>query len=141
MKKKKLIKLNIKSEKGFTMQDLIAAILIFAVFTVAIMNLLNVNYQMNYKIRMTENATSYAIQIMEDIDKIAYEDVNSSLTSTYYKEKFNIPAGYSVKLDITEVTLGMPKYDIVKRVRLTVLYTLYDDTEQVVIDRYKIREL
>ncbi len=141
MKKRRKIQLNIKSKKGFTLQDLVAAIIIFLIFTSTIVGLMSLAYQMSYKIRLTENATSYAIQIMEDIDKIAYEEVNSSLTETYYKEKFQIPGGYHIHLDINETALGTVKYDIVKEVKLTISYTLYGDDEEIVIDRYKIREL
>lgn len=141
MKREELKKIiNIKSDHGFTMQDLVAAIIIFAIFTGVIATLMNTVYQLNYKIRMTASATNYAIQILEDIDKIAYEDVNSSLTNVYINQ-FQIPKGFDVKLDVTDITEETGKQDIVKKVKLTISYTLYNNTEDLIIQKYKLKEL
>ena len=88
-KEVKLKKL-IKSNKGFTMQDLIIAMLIITIFVGLVSSLMYSVYYINIKTDLTSQMSTYAVQILEDIDKIAYEEVTPSLASTY-KEKFSIP--------------------------------------------------
>lgn len=143
MKRKLFKKLNIKSEKGFTIQDLVAAIIIFGIFTASIISTMNMAYRLSYKIRVTENAVAYSINILEDIDKLTYEEVNNnSLTEAYYKAKFHIPEAFHIAIEVSNMTSSEEKKDdIIKKVKFTLDYTVYQDTERIIIERYKIREL
>ena len=141
MKKKLSKKLNIKSEKGFTVQDLVAAIIIFGIFTSLITTLMSSAYQLSNRVKVTENAVHYAVAILEDIDKMPYEEVGSSLTEEFYQKKFQIPEGFEISIDVKDASTGTMREDIMKKVKLTISYTLYHNPEQITVERYKIREL
>lgn len=132
-------KLNIKSEKAFTMQDLIGAVIIFVMFIGVLGGVMNQVYKMNLKMRMTAYATNYAIQILEDIDRIPYEQVNNTLAGSYVN-KFQIPAGFNVNLGVEEITNSNLTQGVIKKVNLRISYQLNDETEDLSIERYKIKE-
>lgn len=132
-------KLNIRSPKGFTMQDLIGAVIIFVMFMGVLAGIMNVVYKLNLKIRMTAYATNYAIVILEDIDKISYANVQNSLASSY-KEKFKIPDGFNVDLQIEEITNENLITGVIKKVKLRISYNLQNETEDIYIERYKMKE-
>lgn len=140
MKKIELDKINIKSEKGFTMQDLIVAIMVFSVFVGIIGTLMSSVAKLNMQTRMTASATNYAILILEDIDKISYEQVTNSLASSY-PSKFSIPAGFNIAIDVTNYNEGNNKVDLIKEVKLTITYSLRNDTEELVMHKLKIKEM
>lgn len=140
MKKRKINKLNIKSEKGFTMQDLVGAIIVLSLFVGIIGMLMTSVVKVNLKTRMSASATNYAIQILEDIDKISYEEVTSSLANSY-PSKFLIPSGFTVNLEVENYNEGTDKQDLVKTVKLTISYTLFNEKEDLVINKLKMKEI
>ena len=138
---KEKIKKKLKSQKGFTMQDLIIACLIFTIFAGLISTLMHNSYYNNSRAELSANMTIYAVKILEDIDKISYEDVQTK-TGTDYKEQFNIPAGYSVELSISNYGEGVENVeDIMKIINLKISYTLQGETEDFVVQRLKIKEM
>ena len=139
MKKSKI--LNIKSENGFTMQDLIIAIFIIVVLIATISSMVYSVYKTNLKLDLSARMTTYAIQILEDIDKIAYEEVNSSLAERYVKQ-FSIPSGFYVDIQVSRYGESLENIqDVMKIVKLTISYTLQGETEEFVVERLKIKEL
>lgn len=141
MSKKAKLKNLIKSNKGFTMQDLIIATLIITIFVGLISTLMYSVYNINMRTDLTSQMATYAVQILEDIDKIAYEEVNSDLANTY-KSQFNIPAGFDVNIEVTNYGEGTQNIeDVIKIVNLTISYELRGDTEQFSVQRLKIKEI
>lgn len=140
MKQKVKTKLNIRSEHGFTMQDLIVAMALMTVFVGAIVGLMYSSYKLSYETRMAAQAVNYSVQILEDIDKIPYEDVQPTLAQSYIS-KFSIPAGYQVNLEVSNYNEGNNKADVIKIVKLTVSYTFSGNTEDIVIQRLKVKEV
>ena len=141
MKKKKNIKLKIKSEKGFTMQDLMIAAFVIVIFVGIISGMMYSVYKTNLKMDLTARMSMYAVQILEDIDKIAYEEVNSSLASKYI-EQFSIPSGFYVDIQVSKYGEELENIqDVMKIVKLTISYTLQGETEEFVVQRLKIKEL
>ena len=141
MSKKAKLKNLIKSNKGFTMQDLIIATLIITIFVGLISTLMYSVYNVNIRTDLTSEMATYAVQILEDIDKIAYEEVNSDLANTY-KSQFNIPAGFDVNIEVTNYGDGTQNIeDVIKIVNLTISYELRGDTEQFSVQRLKIKEI
>lgn len=138
---KEKIKKKLKSQNGFTMQDLMIACLIFILFTGLIGTLMYNSYYNNLRAELSADMTIYAVKILEDIDKISYEDVQTK-TGTDYKEQFNIPAGYSVELSISNYGEGVENVeDIMKIINLKISYTLQGETEDFVVKRLKIKEM
>ena len=82
MVKKTKFKNIIKSNKGFTMQDLIIATLIITIFVGLIGTLMYSVYNVNIRTDLTSQMATYAVQILEDIDKISYDEVTSELADT-----------------------------------------------------------
>ena len=135
------IKKKLKSQKGFTMQDLIIACLIFTIFASLIGTLMYNSYYNNLRAELSANMTIYAVKILEDLDKISYEEVQTK-TGTDYKEQFDIPAGYSVELNISNYGEGVENIeDIMKIINLKISYTLQWETEDFVVQRLKIKEM
>ena len=80
MTKNKLVK--IKSEKGFTIYDLIVAIIVFSMFATIIGTLIVTTYKVQATTEAEEVATLYVIQIVEYIDKIDFDEVTNELSQT-----------------------------------------------------------
>lgn len=140
MKKRRDNQLNIYSNKGFTMQDLMIALVILMSFVGVVGGMLYNIYKLNVQTKMTAEATNYAILILEDIDKIAYEQVENSLASTY-ASRFSIPSGYQVQLEVTKYNEGNDKADLIKKVKLTVSYELAGQKEDFIVHKLKMKEI
>ena len=138
---KENVNLKIKSENGFTMQDLLVACFIFILFVGLIGTLMYRVYETNIRASLTSQMCIYAVQILEDIDKISYEDAQSK-TGADYKEQFSIPEGFNVELQFTDY--GADKAyieDIIKIVDLKISYTVANQTEEFTVRRLKIKEI
>ena len=141
MKKNINNKLNIKSEKGFTIQDLIIALFLLSLFVTFLSSMMYSVYLTNAKTNLTSQMATYAVQILEDIDKISYEEVNSDLAQKYHA-KFNIPEEYNIDLQVSNYGEGVANIqDVMKIVNLTISYTMQDETEQFSTQRLKIKEM
>ncbi len=131
----------IKSNKGFTMQDLVIATLIITLFVGLISSLMYAVYNLNIRTNLSSQMATYAVQILEDIDKISYDEVSSDLAETY-KSKFSIPAGFDVNIEVSNYGEGIENVqDIIKVVNLTISYELTNDTQQFSVQRLKIKEI
>ena len=134
-------KLNIKSENGFTVQDLLIAIFIIMLFAALISTTMFSVYKNNAKVNVSAQMATYAVQILEDIDKISYEEVNSDLSQTY-ASKFSIPSGYNIDIQVSNYGEGVKNVqDIIKIVKLTISYTLQGETEEFSVQKLKIKEM
>ena len=57
-------KINFKSNSGFTMTDLVTALIIFSIFTGIIGTLMYNSFKTNLQVKMAGTAANYAIQIL-----------------------------------------------------------------------------
>ena len=141
MKKVKLVKLNIKSEKAFTMQDLVIALVIIMLFVGIIGSTLYLAFMNNAKTILTSQMTFYAVQIIEDIDKISYEEAITK-TGNDYKSQFQIPDGYMVEVSFSNYGEGIENVqDVIKIVDVKLSYTIAGDTVDYSIEKLKIKEI
>ena len=141
MKKNRKFRELIKSNKGFTMQDLIIATFIITIFVGLISTLMYQVYYANVKTDLTSQMATYAVQILEDIDKISYDEVNSDLAEMY-KIKFSIPKGFDVNIEVSNYGEGIRNVqDVMKIVDLTISYELRGETQQFNVQRLKIKEI
>lgn len=132
--------INLKSENGFTMQDLLIACFIFVAFVGIIGSLMYSVYNLSIKSNLTSQMTFYAVQILEDIDKLSYEDAQE-MTGDKYKLQFAIPDGFNVDLQLTDYGEGKEYIkDVIKIVNLKISYTISGETEQFAVKRLKIKE-
>jgi len=137
----KITKKTLKTNKGFTLQDLVIAIIILMLFTGTIGGTYIAVYKVQADTKIDSVATLYTVEIMEYIDKIAYEEVRSenlpNLIQTI-KTNFNIPSTFQVNIEIIEP--NNPQ-DLVKTVKLTLKYTFSEQERSIVIERLKVKEL
>ena len=132
--------INVKSESGFTMTDLVIALIIFAIFTGLICTLMYNAFRIEMQTKMAGNANFYAIEILEDIDKISYDDVVNGMESRY-KAKFSISDNYNIKLEVSNYDEGGAKENLIKNVKLTITYKLDNSTENLIINKIKVKEV
>ena len=136
----KKIKINLRSQKGFTLQDIAIECIIFTTFVGLISTLMYNVYLTNTKANLSAQMAIYATQILEDIDKISYEEAQE-MTSELYKQKFNIPNNYGIDLELTDYTQENENIqDIIKIVNLNISYKIFGDTETFSVKRLKIKE-
>lgn len=133
-------KINFKSNSGFTMTDLVTALIIFSIFTGIIGTLMYNSFKTNLQVKMAGTAANYAIQILEDIDKISYDKVINGMESSY-KSKFSIPNGFDLSIEVSNYNEGTDKEDLIKKVKLTITYSLAENSENLVIERLKVKEI
>lgn len=138
---KKILNSKIKSENGFTMQDLIIACIIFTIFAGLIGTLMYNVYDTNIRANLTSQMCIFAVQILEDLDKISYEDAQTK-TGEEYKNQFSIPEGFNIELQFTDYAEDQVNIeDVMKIVDLRITYTLAGKTEEFSVRRLKIKEM
>ena len=140
MKIEKKKKINIASDSGFTITDLAIAIIIFLLFTGIMGSLFYNAFKTERQTQMSGAAINYAIQILEDIDKISYEEVTNDMEESYMS-KFSISSAYNLKIEVTNYNEGNDKEDLIKIVKLTMEYELAGDSENIMIKKLKIKEM
>lgn len=138
--RKKFKKINLKSNSGFTMVDLVIALAIFALFATVIGNMMFSAYKTNLQVEMSGASIYYAMQILEDIDKIPYEDVKNGMESSYIS-KFSIPSAFTVNVNVSNHNEGTNKEDLIKKVKITITYEFSGNSESIVINKLKVKEV
>lgn len=138
-RERRKIQLNITSNKGFTMADVVIALIIFTIFTGTIGSFMYSSYKMNLQTKMSGSAVNYAMEILEDIDKIAYEEVTNGMENTYI-QKYDIPSGFRLSIQVSNYKEGDGAQDIIKKVKLTISYEFAKNSQDIVIERMKIKE-
>ena len=135
------IKNILKSNKGFTIQDVLIACFIITVFVGVITTMLYSVYRENIKTTLMSKMTVYAVQILENIDKISYEEVQNK-TISEYREEFSIPDGFNIQIEISNYgENSASRDDVIKIIKLTISYTMGDVPEEISIKRLKIKEI
>ena len=141
MKKNNLVKINIKSQKAFTMQDLIVALFIIILFVGIIGTTMYAALKNNANNSLTLQMTLYSVQILEDIDRISYEEAITK-TGEDYKKQFDIPKDYTVDLTFSDYGEDLTNIqDVIKIVNLNISYNFLGDNINYTIHKLKIKEL
>lgn len=131
---KKLLN-KLKSNKAFTMQDLIVAFTILLLFTSVICGAVVAIYRVQAETKLNSLATLYAIQIMENIQKISYDEVqNGDLRN--WRADYDIPDRMSLNLEVEPYG----EDDIIKNVKLTISYEFSGKTETITLEEFKAKE-
>lgn len=85
---------------------------------------------------MTAVATLYGIQILENIDRIAYEDVNNEMENTY-RQAYDISEKVGLEIQVSQYD----DKDTLKLVKLTLTYEIAGNTEELVLEKLKVKEI
>ena len=131
----KIVK-NLKSNKGFTMQDVIIAIAILTLFAGTIAGSYLAIYKIQAETQITAVATLYGIQILENIDRIAYEDVKNGMEDTY-KQAYGISDQMGLRIEVSQYD----SENTIKMVKLTLSYQVAGNKEDLVLEKLKVKEL
>ncbi len=126
----------LKSNKGFTMQDVIIGMVILTVFAGTIAGSYLAIYKIQAETQMTAVASLYGIQILENIDRIAYEDVKNGMEDTY-KQAYDISDKMDLKIEVSPYDTE----DTLKMVKLTFTYQIAGNTEELVLEKLKVKEI
>lgn len=137
---KKTLTKSLKSKKGFAMQDLLIACFIFILFTGLIGALMYQVYEINVTAALTSQMSVYAVQILEDLDKISYEEAQNK-TAADYREQFQIPGGFGISLQLSDYGEEEGLEDVLKIVDLRITFEIGGRTEEFSVRKLKVREL
>ena len=130
-----------KLNTGATLTDVVIAMLIIMLFTGILTTTFSGLYKNNIHIKMNAIAADYAIKILEDIDKMPYEEVDNTLNEEISK-KYEDYKNYEAHLDIENYNKDDDsKEDIMKIVKLTIKYKVIDSNEEYVVKKLKIKEM
>ena len=133
---------NIKSNRGVSITDVVIALIILTIFTGVIGNLI---YQIAYNnaaLRVNAIVADYAVKEAEYIDKIAYEDVQTSNEKITKINGEDVLDAFTVKLDVEDYKGNdETKQDIIKKVTITVNYNILKDEKSYKIEKLKIKEM
>lgn len=161
---------NLKNEKGATGADIVVALSII-VLTVSVISMVYINLTNGSKnVNRTAGATRIATNILENIDKMSYEQYNKTLNEfatddskgwsvtgdtnnktvtldgkkTGSEKIFDtkIPKGYKVELtsQCTNAGDSLPKYDLIKKINVKVTFTVSKTEQNVSLYTSKERE-
>lgn len=161
---------NFKNEKGATGADIVVALSII-VLTVSVISMVYINLTNGSKnVNRTAGATRIATNILENIDKMSYEQYNKALDAfatndskgwtvtgnanaktiilegkkTGIEKIFDtkIPKGYKVELTSQSINAGdsLPKYDLIKKINVKVTFTVSKTEQNVSLYTSKERE-
>ena len=131
----------IRETRAATMTDVIMGVIILIMFTGILTTSFYNIYSHNISIRMSAIAVDYTIKILEDIDRMSYEEVTNNLNNTL-SEKYDIKENYTINLDIENYNKNdETKQDIIKIVKVTVKYKVADQEEEYTVKKLKIKEM
>ncbi len=130
-----------KSEKGFTLQDLTVAVIVISIFVGTLGSIYLAIYKVQAQTKVDSVAALFTVQIMERIDKVGYDEINSENIDTFItnvKKDFSIPSSFHI--DITTTPYGQND-DLVKLAKLTLTYSFDGKEKSIMIQRPKVREI
>lgn len=129
----------LKSNQGFTMQDLVVAILILMLFVGTIGSVYLAVYEVQIDTKLDSVATLFAVQIVEYIDKISYDEVNNGMEEEV-RQEFSIPNSFGIQIQVSNYEPEANSQDIIKEVKVTITYTFNENDRNITINRLKIKE-
>lgn len=138
MKKQQFLKL--KSNSGFTMQDLIIAIAIFVLFAGIIGTAIVSTFRIQSDSQVDEVGILHAVEIAEYIDKVSFDEVENGMGDAL-AEKFNVPSNFTVTVEVSDYKPTGETLSCVKEVDINLEYSFANDSRNIRIQRLKIKEL
>jgi len=131
----------IRENRAATMTDVVIGMLILIIFTGILTTSFFRIYINNMEVRMNALAVNYSIKILEDIDKMMYEEVTNDLNNTL-KDSYDIKNNYIVNLEVENYNKNdETKQDIIKIVKVTVKYKVGNKEEEYTVKKLKIKEM
>lgn len=126
----------LKSDKGFTMQDVIIGMVVLIAFAGTIASSYLAIYKVQAQTEATAVASLYGIQILEDIDRISYDQVKNGMEQGY-KQTYGISDGMDLKIEVSQYNPD----NTIKLVKLTLTYQIAGSQENLVLEKLKVKEI
>ena len=134
------LKIKLKDSKAVTLTDVIIGLAILILFTGILTSGFYQIYRYNANIRLDAVAVNYSISILENIDKLTYDEVTEDLNENI-NETYEIPEEYRVSLNVEKYNKDNPeKEDIIKIVTLNMEYEGIGQTKTYTVKKLKIKE-
>lgn len=128
------LKNRFKVNKGAALADIVLAMLIIIILGGLVIGMFYKIYFNSSMITMNAIALNYAINILEETDKLPYDQVVDTIN---FKERFDIPDDFIVNVNINNYKNG----DFIKIITLTIKYSLQNMEEEFTINKLKVREI
>lgn len=120
----------IKSQKGFTIAELVVAMIILIIL-IGVISTIFINVYLSFtESKRYSTATLYATQIAEKADQLLFEEVTKE-NLTY----IDIPTGYD-----TQITIESNKENTIKTIHIYVNYKIGNNQKTVKLDKIKVRD-
>ena len=131
---------NLKSNKAFTLQDAVIAIILILLFSGTIAATTVTIYKIQAGTKVDSVAMLFVVQVMERIDKLGYTEIEDDTINTVVaqmREDFSIPESFSLKLEIEpdEIT-----NNLVKTIYVQLGYNFQGQDKNISIKTLKVKE-
>lgn len=126
----------LKSNKGFTLQDIVIGLAVLTIFATTIAGGYVAIYKVQCETRLTTIANLYAIQILENINRIDYDDVKNGMENNY-KQTYEMLDSMDLKIEVSQYD----EEDTRKLVKLTISYEFAGKNHSILLEELKEREL
>lgn len=137
---KKINTKTLSDNKGVTGVDLVIAIIVIAIFTGVVTQLMTSIYKMSIDIQKSANANAYATMILEKVDEKSFEEVTDNFVDNLKNNgEVNIDDDYTITMNITAID-GIDA-TLMKKVALKVEYNINGEKKQLFINKLKIKEI
>ena len=138
------MKINFRSERGYTGVDVAIAIAMLAIFTTIIATIFSNIYMQYVDGQRNATASAYMSSLAERIDRMYYNEVTQSGINTII-DGMLIPDGYSltanVKRYVPEGYTESTSEDLVKEIEIIISYKVGSGTRTLKINKIKAKEI
>lgn len=128
------------SNKGITGIDITVAIIIIITFTGVISGLMYSIYKTSITVQKSAEADAYATIILEKVDEKAYDEVDENFVQKLKEDK-EIEISDDYAITFTVETYDDDEFDLIKRVNVTIKYTVAKEEKTLEISKLKIKEI
>jgi len=138
--------MKLKDNRGFTTADVSISIIIVILFTFIIAGAYYNYYISNANIGRNSRALNYAIDVIETVEQMNYNDISNESVQTKVQDMYNngtISQPYQVTTQIVkynETDGNTDKEDLIKILTVQVEYAMGDKTESFDISRLIINK-
>lgn len=130
---KEKLKINLKSNQGFTIQDLIVAIVVITLFAGLIGGMYVSIFRLQSETTLDAALTVYAIQILEYIDEIPFNQVMIGMEGQC-RTALSLPSSMQLQIDVTQTQENL------KNVKITLGYTFQGNHRELMMENSKVKE-
>lgn len=131
----------LKQNNGYSVADLVVAMLILIMFTGVIGSLYYQIVLNNSLVQMNALAVYYAVKVAEEVDKVSYNEVDSTFQN-YIKSNYNIPESFNILINVENYNKDNTSIkDILKTVTIKVEYTCLNTTRNYELKKLKVKEI